>query len=190
MDLELLRQFCSLEGLGRKTEQPWSVGEFSFATNGHVLIKVPRMSEIAEMADPIDTSKVWPKTEAKEWIDVSGYKAPTPAECPKCGGKPSNPECPECEGEGEVEASNKYNTYTVECATCDGTGVEPVCSRCDGDGVVEVLERVPLGHAGFSKKYLALLSQLPNCQISTIDEVSAASFRFDGGAGVIMPMRP
>lgn len=193
MNAEILQKFCAAENdeIHPKMQRPWSAGEFTFATNGHLLIKVPRLQDVPEMVNPIDVTRGWPQEEAAEWFDVPACEAPADVVCPKCKGKqPKTGACPECAGDGEIEFSNMHNTYTVECATCDGEGTEPICSNCDGAGMVEVIEGIPVGCSGFSKKYLALLATLPNCKIGPVGQTISAWFRFDGGEGAIMPLRP
>ncbi|HBG07677.1 MAG: hypothetical protein A2075_09135 [Geobacteraceae bacterium GWC2_58_44] len=193
MKVETLQQFCWAGDVDNhlKMQKPWSVGEFTFATNGHLLIKVPRLADVAEIVNPIDIANGWPKSEPSAWLDIPTCEAPAPVVCQKCNGKKAGQgACPECGGDGEVEFSNIYNTYTVDCATCDGEGEELECSTCDGTGTVEVIEGVAVGCSGFSKKYLALLATLPNCQIGPVDQCGPAWFRFDGGEGAICPVRP
>ena len=68
------------------------------------------------------------------------------------------------------------------CSEC-----EHGCSECD-NGFVEKIKSVDVGGIPFQRKYLALLAALPNCRISP-DGQNAAWFKFDGGDGLIMPMR-
>lgn len=193
MNADILKKFCAHEtdNYHFNMKHPWSVGEFTYATNGHLLIKVPHLHDVPAMIHPIRIDNGWPTEQPEQWFDIPICEAPAPVVCPKCKGKkPEKGKCPECRGNGIVEFKNRYNTYEAECASCDGTGTESVCSNCDGTGTVEVIEGLPIGCSGFSKKYLALLATLPNCKIGPVTQCGPAWFRFDGGEGAIMPVRP
>jgi len=91
-----------------------------------------------------------------------------------------------------VEIATMYSNYTVECASCDGTGKPPVCEDCDGIGKVEKMEPKKVGDSWFQNKYLRLLKALPDCAIGDPypTPLSPAYYRFTGGDGLLMPMRP
>jgi hypothetical protein len=76
----------------------------------------------------------------------------------------------------------------IHCRECGGNGISNFdeCETCCGFG--EELQRVPLGDAGFSIRYLRLLAALPNALIAP-DGKNRAHYTFDGGRGILMPMR-
>lgn len=167
MTIEELKAFCG--DTFSRTQEPWSHEGFTFATNGHIMVRVPQMVEVTE-GEPIKgmMARILPYGTPSEWYPLSGIAVP-PAqeqECESCeGGRETVHDCPEC--------------------TC-------VCDECDGTGrILDAKGRDPIivGCAGFQTKYLRMLSTLPGCEIGPISEFAIAPFRFDGGDGVLMPMR-
>lgn len=190
MNIEILQKLCA-GNYGPNCTAPWSEGEFTRATSGHLLIQVPRMADVEENPKAPDVSKVFPHGEPMAWYAIPACEEKPPVDCEKCGGKVGQPAtCPECDGDGEVELSNAYNDYICDCLSCDGTGKTPVCSKCDGTGKIEVFSAQRIGPAKFQVKYLKLLAELPNCNIGPMNDTGPAWFRFDGGTGLIMPCRP
>ena len=192
MDIQTLKKFCWNDDDSRTNiKQPWSEGSHSFATSGHLLIKVARIDGIQENKAAPELSRVWPKQQPEQWYAVPECEEKPAIDCPKCKGQQIKPAvCPECGGTGNVEWSTYYNDYTCDCLSCDGTGKIDVCNKCGGSGKVEVLSYHPVGPAKFQVKYLHLLSTLPNCEIGPMDKTGPAWIRFDGGVGLIMPFVP
>ena len=60
MDIDL-QQFCSTDGTRWYLTKPFSMGEFSFATNGHILVRQPRRADVPDIdakAPKFDPSRV------------------------------------------------------------------------------------------------------------------------------------
>jgi hypothetical protein len=112
--------------------------------------------------------------------------------CPECNGVGKLSKCPECGGLKIVVASTWHNDYDVECATCEGTGQPPKCEMCEGSGKILNDEPHNLGGVLLRKMYLELLKTLPDCVLheSSPNPLSPVYFQFNGGDGMMMPMRP
>lgn len=117
---------------------------------------------------------------------------PAPATCGTCAGTGTMRRCPRCDGTGE-------NRPLGDCPKCEGLGqvrleccssaAEP-CYVCDGRG--ELQQAFSLGPAQFDARYLRLIATLPASRFAVaavIPDRSPAIFLFDGGRGVVMPMR-
>ncbi len=192
-----LMSFCSDENRKGITE-PWSEGEYTYATNGHILIRVPRLDDVPQCdLAPKTVDKMFPESCPEKLYLVSVIHtsdSQEPRICPLCNGAGKPDKCPECKGEGTVELSNWYNDYEVECASCEGTGKPPQCELCHGTGKVsdEIPAPVKIGHFWLAEKYVRLLKTLPGCVIGNAshDPLKPAYYRFFGGDGLLMPIRP
>lgn len=158
LTIDDLVKFASKDETRFNINRPWSDGGYSYATTGHILIRVPRMEGIPEnenVPKPID--KMFPSKEPTVWLPIIGMELP-----------PSKEEkCPICKGKG------KYYRET--------------CFECNGEKTFRVPVPVPVGESHFDIHYLSLLAALPNCRIAP-DGIGQALFRFDGGDGLLMPM--
>lgn len=90
-----------------------------------------------------------------------------------------------------------------ECDSCDGHGwnyqiefdsreeVKVMCDRCEGEGRNRIRNEIEVGACVVDSYYLRLMESLPNAQIAypTSDDMRGIMFSFDGGVGVVMPMR-
>jgi hypothetical protein len=198
MDKETLCKFA--DPTNPKICGPFSFGEYSYATNGHILVRVARMDDVpeweainggaAKMFAGLDVAALGPLL-----VDIPDFEQLAPDRCYTCKGSGKVSECPECGGEGEVTVGNDFNYYECECLTCNGnghvSGGDSVCQSCYGSGTKQVVKRVPMGEAGFSTKYLNMMRDLlPGARIAPTKAEGANYFMFNGGDGLIMPMRP
>lgn len=163
-----LKQFCSTDRYRPYLHQPFSRGEFTYSTNGHVCVRVPRMVEYPEQEKP-DLAKLF-----------AAYFKPG--------------------ARGTVEAGlPERKEVFVDCEDCDGRGTEHdcpechcTCDRCDGDGRLEKSELVTvgIGTATYDAKYIRKLMTLPGFRMDpNPPKAEAGSFTFDGGEGIVMPLR-
>jgi hypothetical protein len=196
MNREELQKFCDPDH--PKICGPFSFGDFSYASNGHLLVKVPRLDDVPEwealnekaskLFDSFDYSVVIPSL-----IDIPRFPQPKPEPCGVCNGTGKITRCPECEGKGEVEFETEYNDYSCECETCHGhgsvIGEEQICACCNGTGKKKEMKMIEVGCSGFSSHYLTLLNKLPGIKIAPTEPEKMTYFKWDGGEGAIMPMR-
>jgi hypothetical protein len=166
-----LQQFCEKEGSGRPyLERPWSRGEYTYATNSHILVRVPRRADVPEDdAAPSKVESVVPSFD-RPFVSMPKVEIPlfTPAdeECEDCGGSGFEHDCPNCDCE---------------------------CDACDGSGKVTTSDEsvVPIGHSIFAAPYIRQILMLPGLQVSLgSDPSEPMAFKFEGGIGVLMPRRP
>ena len=59
IDESVLRRFCEKESFNGKLDNPFSLGEFSYATNGHIAVRVPRLESVGEIERPADVERVF-----------------------------------------------------------------------------------------------------------------------------------
>jgi len=166
-----LRPFC-LSNLAKLKIRPYlgkpfSIGDFTYATNGYILVRVPVRKAYGPPDSPVGVETVY----AKLLAEISYFPAPaidgplfvmrdTP--CPNCQGRGTLHDCPNC---------------SCRCQECAGAGKE----------LDYAVVRLPW--AVFDAKYISKIWQLPNPCIAACREKGPMPFRFDGGDGLIMPMR-
>lgn len=186
---DILLKFCG-DRIG--ITEPYSIGSYSFATDGSILIRVNRLPGITEKEKAPKIDGVFEKADEHSSglsFDIPEVN-PKTKECPACQGVGANCECPECDGKGLVTLSNDFNDYDCDCDTCDATGKVAKCEDCNGTGRVYVRVRVRISKSDFADKYLALLKELPDCKLYPSNKPEGiAKFKFNGGDGLLMPMR-
>lgn len=165
-----LQPFCGREETFHKINRPFSRGEFSYATNGHIMVRVPRRSDVEE-------NTVSPATETIYDQHPAASFEPAPAiELPGHAAVLEKEECTECNGTGSG----------CECENCQCD-----CQSCDGTGGVENEQLISVGFKGaiYNRAWMAMMLGLPNLELGPVDKEKPLRFRFDGGEGLLMPMR-
>lgn len=209
---ELIEKFCNpYEKFRKILRSPFVYEGQTYATNAHIAIRVEFDSAHANYPQPhlvVDGEKVAkglfnffrakPAPDLKpipEWNRDANI-----AKCESCNGTGKVVDCPECDGQGEVDLETSYHDYTCECKTCHGDGVmssnlrpsseERQCFACYGFGIDGFKKPIVLNGIGISAAYLRLIESLPNPLIDlTGGPMDQVHFAFDGGRGIVMPMR-
>ena len=161
-----LQPFCAVDPYRDFLQGPFSIGEFTYATNGHIIVRVARREDVRE-ANFKSMNAVPKLLDCHEGAEFSPFPSITwPTIC-------ETEQCRACKGVGREEDGD-------ECFTCDGLGQ------------VETFKKI--GYRGFvwTAKYLRLISGLPHPEfaITSIGGKTAAAFRFDGGCGTLMGCGP
>jgi len=193
--IEKLKKFCGDPLCSGRIGEPWSKDNFTFATNGYILVRVPRLPEVPEGENVVNIDAVLninPEP-SDTYVDAPGIEDLAIPECPRCKGKESEPrECEECEGSGEVLLENDFNEYECTCKSCGGDGEHGRCPKCKGTGYLIDSEDalVPIVGAEFKKiNILNLIREFGPLQIAPpCPEGKASWIRFTGGHALIMPV--
>lgn len=166
-----LQKYCGDDKFRPYLNRPFTVGEFSYATDGRIMVRVPRI----DGWDPPGIDHAWDgpfKGLEKALFGPLAHKALPPLpksterECEDCEGRGKEHDCPDCE---------------CDCENCDGSGREiitPEISTTIRGGI-------------FNLKYVALMLELPGVLVQTdrADGEAPLLFKFDGGIGAMMPRR-
>jgi len=166
-----LQKFCADDGFRKEIAKPCTSEGTTYATNGHIIIAVPALPDVQEnMAAPRAAALFEKIPIPDDWFPI--------AELPEIPTLTEKVPCDRCSGTGEIE-----------CREC-GSTVE--CPECGGDGKLE--PRTPfilhkIGGVSFDAKYLHLLKNFPGVEIGPNGEGKAARIRFEGGEGLLMPVR-
>ena len=192
-----LQDFCSKDSTRLSINAPWSVGEYTYATDGHILIRVPRLPDVPGNPAAPGTEKLFAETVAAgEWLDVSDLPDIEYDSCKECNGTGKQGAiCDKCDGEDH----RSYPTCedgSVECEDCDGTGLgkadgEIICEDCSGSGKQKKKQPVKIGKEHVDARLLRLIKDLPGIKVANSEKtLGPLIFRFDDGDGLVMPMRP
>lgn len=168
-----LDKYCGDDGFRTYLSEPFTVGEFSYATDGRIIVRVPKRDDVP------GTVKIGIAIEAPfKGIDKAQFgplphkpipplPPSTEQDCDECDGRKTEHDCPDCE---------------CPCHSCNGTGLEiitPQVSTTIRGGI-------------FNLKYVALMLELPGVLVQS-DWAGGAEepmfFKFDGGDGAIIPRR-
>lgn len=198
---QFLEQFCH-KVKSAPTSKPWSIGQHTYATDGKVLLRVKRIDEISENEAcpnfPLTGLQKWfEKQDGDSFFDLPEC-APKIESCSCCQGTGLVEICQDCNGEGVIFLESKLrHEYTFECEHCKGLcflssqdEVSEMCIYCNGAGVKIEENKIQIGPAFLSTKYIYLLKkELNNIEICPRSDLNPAYFKFDGGDGILMPMR-
>lgn len=159
-----LESFCANEWeLRTYLQRPWRDGEWVYATNGHMMVRVPADAAPDAAVRAANQPNNPPDMFRKMLDDHQGeflVMPPLPAETA----------CDSCGGSGTFGLDDEKE----ECATCLGTK--------------HAFTRFALGDVGFNLHYLHQLAGLPQCRIRTHGDKQPAAVVFDGGHALVMPM--
>ena len=196
---------------------PWRRGQWVYATNGHLAIRVPAAAypDVAEVTEKVpNLGAMFDKTMTGRDLE---YLLLPPV--------PKLRECYDCDGKGKVRAIKcvdctdgefVHGEYLYTCKNCErspgGEGWEHLpdhceartnevlrtCHTCDGLGFDRRQGCMQLGPAKYSNVYLAMFAALPQVRVcpgtAARDKYDderelPAIFTFDGGHGMLMPFR-
>lgn len=157
-----LSVFCQ-SAINEHIKMPWSRGDYTYSTDGKILVRVPRRNDISENPDAPDAEMLFreAKSATKDWHNIVDIDIP-PVQIVKCA------------------FSDALDKKTGECPE----GCE---DECDGIGMVEKFELVKIGQAYFQNRLLYKLQSLSNCKLGITGKLTTAVFNFDGGTGLLMP---
>lgn len=168
-----LLNFCK-EPIHISLKQPLNMDGYTYVSNGHIAIRVAANPDY-KTSDP--NWHRWPR-QIEQWIvdrlkvdklqPLPDYEAPEPRQCFCCGG---SGKVLDDDDDGE-ESATSY-----------------VCTVCGGSGKTDMVP-VVFGNIGVSHHYLKMLQDLPNLKIDlTGGPKDMIPFTFDGGVGLVMPMK-
>ena len=166
-----LQPFCSTDPSRSYLHKPWSRDDYSTATNGHILVRVPRRADIEENDKAPDIMKVIGKI-------IPGQRlGPLPQiEFPE----KVLENCGLCNGSGH-QHDDQCESCTCPCEDCNGIGI-----------LVDHQKWMSFDGTALALRYVRLLATLPGIMIPVKLNPSPEPmpFSFDGGDGVLMPASP
>ena len=194
-----LVKFCSKDKTRLQINKPWSRGEYTYATEGHIMIRVSRLADVSEDPAAPDGNDIFvqsAKIQGRTWCTIPPYTLERKP-CNDCHGDGYFHKCDNCEGSGYVGRNDR------DCSDCDGDGFLSCtefapeaypCEDCDGEGLgrpeccVDFMEGEKI-LARFQGAFLELVKDFPNVQIGIARNCDPAIIRFNDGEGLLMPIR-
>jgi len=168
-----LKPFCC--DYRPRYSEPFSHGEHTYATDGKLLIRVPRIVGVEQSCPVSDEdftrAMIVAGRPPLKTDDLTKWQ-----KAPEIKGRSFRAVCDECAADPDYEISDD-------------------CHKCHGIGVVIEWKAdsyfIDIDNRRFSTHLLRKLSALPNLELSTEvgGEHDAIYLRFDGGVGVLLPMR-
>lgn len=177
-----LQQFCPKEQIGARyyIAKPWRVGSHTFATNGHICVRVDAADDDEEQPSAPNAARILE-------LHPSPIYAPLRVKLPPL----DTVECATCYGRGFYwENEDEDGEPDLK-----NPGAKLSCEDCDGSGRVEKQTSVSIAGVFFAAKYIAQIAALPEAEFPTnpvagksYADVTPCPFRFAGGIGALMPM--
>lgn len=227
-----LKPFCSTAEIRPDLLDPWSHGEYTYATNGFIAVRVPRRPDAADKSSEgescagtvdsyltgVETADMAPLPD----VEPPAVPAYVPTPCMPCAGtgREHVTQCRDCRGAGMHECQTCH--HEDECETCHGSGQivraattedDPKqvvdCDECGGTGDTGDHDHRPIVYTRVGPywvdRYLVVLMQslpgmvidlavtqwhAPPESVTAWRKATPIQFRFDGGVGCVMPLRP
>ena len=151
-----LKSFCSDEEFRSYLNRPWTRGEYTYASDGHILIRVAALAEYGDADRAPDATRIA--------VVPDGELTPIVwADFPK---PPATIECEECEGAGSKAPCGCH------CHQC-------ICNSCRGEGTIQPPQFAALRGGQFNARFLRLVRMAG--PVSTLSAVGRpAYFKGDG----------
>lgn len=196
-----LSKFCGDDADRENITSPWSAGDYTYATNGRILVRVLRRTD-ATREDGPDVRSVYAKAgKAGVLVPLPSFDLPPSSTCATCVGVGLIVDCETCGGGGESECHACGHSET--CEDCGGGGCFPAkeedddgrrCDACLGEGVEYARKSIKVAENLYINVAYALwLRELPKLRIDLTPREEGDErpihFTFDGGDGLLMPMR-
>lgn len=179
---ERLERLCAKHGKSPHISGLFTIGEFTYATNGVIIARIPRLHLFDLPGINAAKDILFPDGPEDDWITLNEEQF-------RCTCDDKDGECPECDGSGNIEFESDYNTYKVTCETCGGSGEgKSPCEICDN------LKSVQIGENYVALKSIHLartigkirINPIPQKLMNNSEKSECIQFSFDGGVGVIM----
>lgn len=178
MTAEQLIPFCSKDIFRGPIQKPFSFESSTIATDGRILVKVDRVPDVP--CDPSAPTEQGIETMFKGYFPANPAWHPLPP-VPARPQKEPDEICSDCNGSGESKCS--HCGHYGECVECGGEGRFPVDEKT---------QRVPVGTRIIDGNHLRLMEKLPGIKAASDDgkPTDPLCFIFEGGMGLVMPIRP
>lgn len=212
-----LTPFCQHPGYGSRAYlvKPWSLGAWTYASNGHMAIRVPRREDVPENSEaPASIETVFARADEATYVPLPPIDIPKPkyVRCTVCKGQGWGDECQTCDGTGEHTCTCGQDH---ECGDCDGSGLHHwrkrdeipeaerhYCAECGGRGHADDRRDVIFTAHGLAlgASLLMPVLRLPGLSGMAVPAEEPdphyperklfkgpVLFRFDGGMAAILP---
>jgi hypothetical protein len=204
----ILKNFCTNDE-GRPTiKEPFTISEYTYATDGRLIVRIPKIPEAKIQEDEhiiktlLTEYKFDYPTNSTDWIDIPKYtlpEIPMKVECAKCDSD-GEINCPSCDGDGDLtfghdfqdkNGEHQWHSYQVECKYCNGYG--KVKCDCDNQSFKKTAIRIAIDNHDLDAWILDEFKVFTNVKIAVMDlkpgEFSPILLKFDEGCALLMGLR-
>jgi hypothetical protein len=164
-------KFCSTDdGYRLYLRAPFTLDGKIYATNGHIMVRIDAFDghpyhELPEKEGPRNAPQMFDTHKPKNLTALPNWDRSI-ADFRNCSS---------CNGTGRC--CEEDHVGSIECDECDG-------------GKVPTWNGAPIGSKMIGTRYLRLMETLPGLMIDLTGEpLECIPFVFDGGVGLVMPMR-
>jgi hypothetical protein len=167
MTLDELKKFCADFDIRTYLNSPFSLGDWTYATDGCIAARIPRVDAVPEVKLPEGIPQRLSALFAKEfgnWVPV-----------PVVTIRPDD-DCDECQGTTELECDMGH---MHGCNYCYGTGKQSGYTKD---------HKTMIGDTCFADMYLALI-QGWEIAVDSNDAMASAGIRLGDVRGLLMPQR-
>jgi len=192
--IAILKRFClksKSPGSNReKLLKPFNIGNYTFASDGCSLVRVPRLYYYDKNSPQDFSSIIFPDYKTIDsWVTLPELELCK--KCPMCEGKGVVERCRECNGTGRVRFTTDYSRYFPECKKCEGDGIstggeDSICDLCMGTKE-DPHETIMIKKVKISRQMIKKIKSLPNAKWSLKAPGELFPFIFDGGEGMAIP---
>jgi len=158
--VRLLQKFSASDQWGvHDFTLPFSHGEWTYATDGKIIIRVPRLNEVPDSKNAPHPELLWSQKTVQNFVPVvvSEFRKAGFEQCNVCLGLGKEHDCPDC-----------------EC----------ICYECEGKGRVEIEGAVSVGPGKLLECHARAIMALPGAEVAPVAE-GIMQFRFVGGEGIV-----
>ncbi len=216
LTLDALLPFCSVERGRSYLSTPFVIGDgqFTYATNGHIAIRVPgRLIEVDQFKNVPSIVGMFEAVETRPYrqFEIVTAEDAKLDRCEVCKGRRYVIDCETCEGTGAHFCSHESCRCEHQCGACDGHGAifakatesgAHLCFDCDGTGKEIDKRGVHLGgNLAIQWRYLQKIQALPGPLSWSVPDpepdkydpnrfnYGAVSFMGAGWMALILPLR-
>lgn len=198
-----LAMFCATLADERNAlHKPWQAGDWVYATNGHMMVRVPAALYPGHVPagekHPKNAADLFATRLAEQGEFVPMPKLGRPKRCPSCSGQGlfQAMRCDCCDGDGTF----MHQGYCYDCKACND-GDNPVaagwlpcaedlgeprpCTECSGTGIAR-WQQTKIKKSEFNAGYLWKMAQLPQVRMRLAADGKSALFVGDGVEGLVM----
>lgn len=177
MRLDELKRFCSTDRLSRNLHHPWIEGEWSFATDGRIIVMVPKIDGAVAPKDifPPNGSQFLPNDDVYDWVPLSKCERGAKITCHYC-----RVDCDVCHGDGFVGND--------DCDKCGAGGWVTAPEPCDECGDTRKIAGYQCGVALIDPWLIRNLPLESAEFVPATKKRTGVLFRFDDGYAVAMPI--
>jgi hypothetical protein len=198
---QMFHYFCCTDPFRTSMRMPFDVGDKTYATNAHILIRCDTDLidfEYINNETPPDVLSIIPQPNTSEIIDLDSIdwlNLGTEDDLIESG---DDVECGYCDGNGTLEESifykNRCYHYEFDCPVCDGSGFEETAKEIpSGHKTFKLWDKVKLKDTYFFIRNFYKLKKIKDFMGADIELISYSSdvncfmFRIGFIEAVIMP---